>query len=119
MANGDVISGCSAVSGITLPSYVIIKKVELTYTPDNLESGDKDGKFYGGKTKKTRVGITITGELLEGGKSGIVALKNTGSGTAAAPRVTNVKVADDSEVQPDFTLEAFYVDNTQSVFLFS
>lgn len=117
MASGDVNVGCAAPSGITLPSHVLLHRVEHRQEEENVDSDNRLGQHYGGKTKKTKHTFSISGEVLEGGSAGIKALENTGAATAASPRIGRVTVTDDHETQSTFSFEAWYYENTQSGYL--
>lgn len=121
MANGDVLSGAAwpACFGTT-PTNILVKKVTSASKEEGVQSFDKDGKYYGGKRKRTRVDVTVEVEVLEGGTSEIAALKETGAGTAASARITDVDFGDDSETQPTATIKGwYYVNGTQGSYKFS
>lgn len=117
MANGDVKVGAAAPAGITLPANVLLHDVQERREEVDVESLNKSGQFYGGKTKRTKVIFALSGECLEGGEAGLRALQNTGSGTAAAPRIGKMNIGDNHENQSSWSFEAWYFDNTQSGYL--
>lgn len=119
MADGDVLTGVTAPSGITLGSNVLLKTLDYSSEAQNVESDDRQGKHYGGATIKKKITLTIKGEVLEGAAATLKALENTGSATVAAPRVTNVDIGEVNDSQHSFTLVCHYFDNTQSKWKFS
>lgn len=113
MANGDVKTGTAwpAVLG-TAPSYALVNKVTKESQPDERQSDDAEGQFYGGRIKKTKIVYTVEVELLEGGAAELEALDGTGDGTEADPRI-DVKISEDNENPSMATVTAWYWDNTQ------
>lgn len=115
MTNGDVLVGASWPASFgTQPDNTIVKKVDgPTFEPVEVHSNQNTGKYYASKMKQTKVTITVTLEVLEGGKTGVLNLNNTGSRTSDSARL-KVKMSDDNENPSEATITGEYIDDTQA-----